>query len=135
LTVPSHFYSQAGVVALRPRGDAGREILLVTSRGGKRWVIPKGVIDIGSTAPEAALQEAWEEGGVRGRLSPTPIGGYRYRKWGGTCSVEVYLLEVDEESLSWPEDHLRRRRWLPPRSAADLVREKGLSEILLRLAQ
>src|SRR5688572_15344296 len=60
--------------------DGGVRILLVTSRGTGRWVIPKGN-SASSTGPHAAAaQEAEEEAGVSGPVCPTPLGSYRYRK-------------------------------------------------------
>ena len=51
-----------------------RKILLITSRGTGRWILPKGWPIDGLDSPGAALQEAWEEAGVReGRPSPEPI--------------------------------------------------------------
>jgi len=54
---------------------------MVTSRSGRRWVFPKGLIDPGHTPAEAALIEAWEEAGVVGTLDPDPVGNYVYDKW------------------------------------------------------
>ena len=45
--------------------EAGR-ICMVTSRSGKRWVVPKGRLEPGKSAGEIALQEAWEEAGLAG---------------------------------------------------------------------
>ena len=50
------YIRQSGAIPLRN----GR-VCLITSSNGKRWVIPKGLIDPGHTAGETALQEAWEE--------------------------------------------------------------------------
>jgi len=36
------------------------QVCLVSSRSGKRWVIPKGCLEPGKTAAEIALLEAWE---------------------------------------------------------------------------
>ena len=92
-SVPDHFYRQSGVIPLRRRrGEA--EVLLVTSRKGKRWVIPKGVIDEGFSPAESAAREAWEEAGIRGAISKRESGRYRYEKWGGVCTVRVFLLAV-----------------------------------------
>ena len=49
-------------------------VCLVTSRTGRRWVIPKGRIDPGHTAAEAARIEAWEEAGLLGVL--VVLGGF-----------------------------------------------------------
>ena len=48
------------VAALCYRGDdADRKVLLVTSRGTGRWIIPKGWPIRGMNAPQAARQEAF----------------------------------------------------------------------------
>jgi len=47
---------------------------------GKRdgtWVLPKGLVDPGETASDAALREGYEETGVRARLA-TKLGDVRY---------------------------------------------------------
>ena len=85
---PDHWYRQSGVIPLRCKGKK-TEVLLVTSRGGKRWIIPKGIIEPGLSAGESALREAWEEAGAQGDLRSGAAGSYRYRKWGGVCTVAV----------------------------------------------
>ena len=40
--VPEHFYTQSAVIPYRERNGA-IEVLMITSRKRKRWVIPKGV--------------------------------------------------------------------------------------------
>lgn len=52
-------------------GASGREVLMITSRETRRWVIPKGGRMAGKTDPQAAAVEAMEEAGVQGR-SPRP---------------------------------------------------------------
>lgn len=105
-------------------------ICLVTSSSGKRWVIPKGVIDTGQTAVETALQEAWEEAGLAGVLRPEPVGSYFYEKYGGTCQVAVFLMDVTEVADQWPEQLLRERVWLPVREAVQRIDEAGLRKII-----
>ena len=56
------------------------QILLVTSRGTKRWIVPKGWPEDGSTPAEAAAKEAGEEAGVTGTVKQRPIGVYSYEK-------------------------------------------------------
>ena len=60
--------------------DAPIRILLITSRGGSRWVIPKGQLKNGLAPHACAAREAEEEAGVRGAACPTPLGSYRFRK-------------------------------------------------------
>ena len=76
------YVRQAAAIPLRN----GR-ICLVTSSNGKRWVIPKGLIEPNQSAGECALQEAWEEAGLTGVLQQEPIGSYVYEKWCGVCHV------------------------------------------------
>jgi 8-oxo-dGTP pyrophosphatase MutT (NUDIX family) len=106
------------------------EICLIPSRSGKRWVVPKGIIDPGMTAPETALQEAWEEAGLRGELEPMPVGTYLYDKWGGTCHVTVYLMRVTEVADDWPERPTRQRRWLSTLLALEQVGDEGLRDMM-----
>src|SRR5262245_66422734 len=84
----------------------------ITSSNGKRWVIPKGLIDPGHTAGESALQEAWEEAGLVGVLSTHPVGSYLYEKWGSTCHVTAFRMQVTQAYDEWPEKGLRQRRWV-----------------------
>lgn len=108
----------------------GGQVCLVTSRSGKRWVIPKGCIEPGMTAGEIALQEAWEEAGLAGVLLPDPVGSYVYEKAGVTCHVTVFVLHVTEATDDWPERGMRERRWMSPGQAASTVEEHGLRELI-----
>ena len=103
-------YRQAAVL---PISD-GR-VCMVTSSSGRRWVVPKGMIDAGHTAGEAALIEAWEEAGLVGTLQTDPIGSYLYEKYGRTYHVIVFLMRVTEMASDWPERGIRKREWLDPR--------------------
>lgn len=110
-------------------------ILLVTSRGTRRWVLPKGNIDAGLTPHAAAAEEAEEEAGVRGATCPTPIGAYRYRKtkWTGASlmvDVDVFPIAVTDELPEWKEQHQRERRWFPLAAAADAVDEPDLKALI-----
>ena len=109
------------------------EVLLVTSSAG-RWIIPKGDIDEGVPAHQAAEQEAFEEGGVRGRIGGRPIGTFQTCKQQEGAAiladVDVFPLEVVEELEQWPEMGLRQRRWLPIKEAAEAVREPDLAIII-----
>jgi 8-oxo-dGTP pyrophosphatase MutT (NUDIX family) len=108
------------------------KVCLLTSRSGRRWVIPKGHIERDQTPAQAALAEAWEEGGVRGQLQPEPLGLYHYRKWGKTYRAVVYLLEVQEVAEEWPERAERRREWVPADTAAQLLQEPELRALIER---
>ena len=126
---------QVAAVAMRD-SEAGREILLVTSRDRGRWIVPKGWIEDDEDGGEAAAREAWEEAGIRGRLtSSRPIGSYRYvkernRRGDVECDVDVYLIDEVCEQAKWPEMKQRKRRWTPLPAALDLISEPGLKDVL-----
>ena len=113
-------------------------MLLVTSRGTGRWVIPKGW-----PAPElapglSAAQEAMEESGLVGQVSEQPIGWYHYHKRlsdGSAvyCTVEVFALAVERQLPAWPEQAERRTRWFALTEAADAVQEAELGAIIRNL--
>src|SRR5262245_8100844 len=122
---PSPWIRQAAAIPVK-NGHA----CLVTSSSGKRWVIPKGIIDPGKTAAEIALQEAWQEAGLVGLLNPEPVGSYLYAKYGGTCHVTVFLMQVTDAAEDWPERTLRQRAWLTPAQTLARVEDLGLREII-----
>jgi len=128
---PDSWYRQSGVVAVRVR-DGAPQVLLVTSAGGKRWVIPKGIVEVDHSPASSAAKEAWEEAGVTGKISRRMIGRYSYEKWSGVCTVLVYRLDVDEIHRTWPEAHVRRRKWLRPAAAAARVGDPVLAQIILQ---
>jgi 8-oxo-dGTP pyrophosphatase MutT (NUDIX family) len=105
-------------------------VCLITSRNGKRWVVPKGCLEPGKSAAEIALQEAWEEAGLTGRLGAEPIGSYFYQKDGATFHVLVFLMHAAAEAGDWPERSFRERRWLSPDRAANRVADPGLRKLI-----
>ena len=119
------YVRQAAAIPMR-----GGKICLITSSNGKRWIIPKGLIEPGQTAGETALQETWEEAGLVGVLNPEPVGSYLYDKWCGTCHVTVFLMEVHEVVQDWPEGNLRQRSWVSKASALSRIEDPGLLDIL-----
>ncbi len=105
-------------------------VCLISSRGGKRWIIPKGCMEPGKTSGEIALQEAWEEAGLVGVLRPEPIGSYLYNKFNNLYHVTVFVMDVTEAAEDWPESGLRKRVWVDPADALARVQEKGLRELI-----
>jgi 8-oxo-dGTP pyrophosphatase MutT (NUDIX family) len=116
---------QAGAI---PVSDG--QVCLVTSRSGKRWVVPKGCMEPGKSAAEIALQEAWEEAGLVGVLQPDPVGSYLYEKAGLTCHVTVFLMRVTDMADDWPERQVRERLWLSFSQALRQIEDLGLRELI-----
>lgn len=126
---------QVAALCTRGKGD-DKQVLLVTSRGTGRWIIPKGWPIRGMASSQAALQEAWEEAGVKDATAKSdPIGRYAYNKTTGSglpMPVEalVYAVNVNGLENDFPEAGQRERRWVSPREAAKLVDEPELQSIL-----
>ncbi len=128
---PQSWYVQSGVLAYRDEGE-GIRIVLVTSTKKSRWVIPKGIVEDGMTSADSACKEGLEEAGVVGRVAGEPAGTYCYKKWGATCTVEVFPLLIEEVLATWPESFIRERIFVSPEEACRLLKEEELKEIIRR---
>lgn len=122
---------QVGALCL---DDAGR-VLLITSRGTGRWIIPKGWPMEGRSLPGAAAREAWEEAGAVGRIQRNEIGRYNYLKdqdegFSVPVEVRVFPFLISKLSEHFPEEGERTRQWFDLEEAAELVAEPGLAQIL-----
>jgi 8-oxo-dGTP pyrophosphatase MutT (NUDIX family) len=116
------------------------EVMLVTSRETRRWIIPKGWPHMGKAPHRSAAREAFEEAGVVGAVSRQSVGSFSYEKRlkkGGVvaCEVLVFALEVKRQSKEWPEKRERKVRWLSAKVAAKTVQDRELGKIIRRLAR
>jgi 8-oxo-dGTP pyrophosphatase MutT (NUDIX family) len=115
--------------------DGEMRILLVTSRGTRRWIIPKGWPMKGKKPHRAAELEAQEEAGAKGRIARRPFG--QYEAWKRLtdhfvlCTVDVYPLQVRRQRKRWLEQSERHAAWFSALDAADLVEEPGLRALIL----
>ena len=113
----------AGIVLFRRRGDQ-LQVLLVKPGGPfwrnkdvGAWMIPKGGIEAGETAAQAALREFAEETGTRLTQVPFPLA--TVRQAGGKL-VQAFALEGDLEAaratsntfeVEWPPRSGQRRHF------------------------
>ncbi|QGA55791.1 NUDIX hydrolase [Brucella sp. 6810] len=125
------------VAALVYRREMGAlQVLVITSRGTGRWIIPKGWPQVGRTLAGAALREAFEEAGIRGDVSHEPIGSYIYCKMDlpperiNQFTVAVYAVQFTSQEKDWPEREQRLCEWVSPGEAANRVEEVELKQIL-----
>jgi len=126
--------TQFGALCWRKRAD-DVQVLLVTSRRRKRWIIPKGWPQDNATPAKAALAEAWEEAGVEGKVKPTCLGIYSYNKdlIAGSlmpCVVAVFPVKVKKLRGSFPEKSDRRRKWFSLEKAAKKVDDPELAALV-----
>ena len=131
--------TQFAALPCRVTGDGSRQVMLLTSRGTGRWIIPKGWPIKGLKPREVAAREAYEEAGLIGRVArKKPVGTFHYAKQLDTdpllCEVHVFLMWVDTQLADWPERAERQTQWFDVADAAGRVDEGGLAEIILRLS-
>jgi 8-oxo-dGTP pyrophosphatase MutT (NUDIX family) len=131
--------TQVGALPFRTTADGHFEVLLVTSRGGRRWIIPKGWPVRGLEPHESAAREALEEAGLIGTVHPEPIGSFTHIKGvkGGTplrCTVTVYPMQVESTRGWWRERGQRDLQWCSPEQALELVAEKSLRDVIVCLS-
>lgn len=132
--------TQYGVLPVRRAADGGLEVMLITSRETRRWVVPRGNPISGKSPAGSAAQEAWEEAGIIGPVEPEPIGQYSYqkrRRLGLTVPaiVLLYRMDVAEERDDWPEKGQRERRWFRAEEAAAAVHEADLAKLIRRASR
>ncbi len=115
------------------------EVALITSKGGKRWIIPKGWPEKHLSLRETAALEALEEAGTEGVLAEEPIGSFVYEKkrkgYSVPCRVFVFPLLVCTQRLDWKEREKREVRWCHIAAAAERADDKGLAWLLAGLAK
>lgn len=112
------------------------QVLVITSRRSKRWIMPKGWPMDGKTPGAAAEREAWEEAGVRGKMSEACLGAYAYDKIKSgedvvPCLAMLYPLKVKNLHNKYPERKERRRKWVSRKKAAKLVNAPDLARLIL----
>lgn len=126
----------AGVLLFRQR-DGGPEVLLIKPGGpfwrnkdAGAWMIPKGMVERGEAAAEAALREFEEETGTKLSAVPFPLASVRQA---GGKIVQAFAVEGDLDptairsidfEIEWPPRSGRRERF--PEAAE--ARWMGLAE-------
>ncbi len=124
---------QVGALPIRFRGGDA-QVLLLTSRETRRWIIPKGWPMKGRSNWASAAQEAKQEGGILGKTSKRPIGSFLYFKRREAhfdlCRVEVFALLVEKQLRAFREKGQREARWFSLEDAAEAVQEPGLAALL-----
>jgi len=127
--------TQFAALCYRMKGEKV-QVLLVTSRGSRRWIIPKGWPIDGLTPAQSAAREAFEEAGVTGRVHELCLGVFSYAKYvdrstGLPCLAMVYPLRVKSLGTDYPERGERRRKWFSRKKAAQRIAEPELAHMIL----
>ncbi len=131
---------QYGALPYRFTQAGSLELLLVTTRQSKRWIVPKGRPIKGLKPAKAAAREAYEEAGIRGAVEEKSIGSFRFQKTldgapNILCEVRVYALKVKQQLRIWPEAPQRTPRWFDPAEALSAVNDAGLKSLISRFVE
>lgn len=132
---------EAGVLTFRCRKKGEPEILLISRRRSKKWGIPKGRVEPQLNFSELAAQEAFEEAGVVGYVSPNSVGMFRERRRSKNelsqqiIEVWIFLFKVRKTPVKWPEIRKRQTRWVSCQIAAQQLREPVLVHLCHWLAR
>jgi 8-oxo-dGTP pyrophosphatase MutT (NUDIX family) len=132
---------QYGALPYRFTQTAGLEILVVTTRQSRQWIVPKGWPIKRLTPSKSAAREAFEEAGVRGKVGARAIGAFRYKKRASgngadpDYEVTIFPLLVRRQSATWPEFGQRVVQWVDPQRAIVLIRDPELKAIVEKFAK
>lgn len=125
----------AGVVAVS--ADKKKVLVVESTNRKNHYVLPKGGYEMDEPTPEcAATREAWEEAGIKGKIT-TDLGVIRDpagkkkdgRKPRPPTIYYFFEFTVETEEEKWPEMHKRKRRWMTYADAADCFAQMQRPEL------
>ena len=110
---------QAGGIVFR--GNKGNaEILVIRAKKNPgHWIFPKGHIERGETAAEAAVREVREEAGVDARVVKPVHPAIEFEIGAERIHVQYYLLAATGGSGKGEKD--RDPRWCAPDAALEAI--------------
>ena len=110
---------QAGAIAVRGEGPDAEVVLVRAKKNPSDWIFPKGHIEPGETAAQAALRELGEEAGVSGEVM-APVGVSTFQSEDERVEVVYFLVRAVDSS----QQAEREVRWYPfPKARAALTYE------------
>lgn len=121
----------AGGLVVRPI-EGRPHIVAVRLKQGAVLALPKGHIDPGESAKEAAAREVREEGGVEGQLAEK-LGDVRYwyQRDGERVLkvVSFFLFHYRSGSVEDHDDEVESAEWVPLEEAPKLLSYRGEKEM------
>ncbi|KAL6654745.1 hypothetical protein ACP70R_008210 [Stipagrostis hirtigluma subsp. patula] len=119
------------------------QVLMISTPKRSDLIFPKGGWEDDESIDEAACREAFEEAGVKGILSATPLGEWIFKSKSkqnscglqGACKGFIFALQVTELLESWPEQITHGRRWVPIEEAYEISRYDWMREALDKLKE
>lgn len=125
---PNQTVKKAGGVILSKNDPS--KLLLIYRASLKDWSLPKGHVDPGETAEEAAVREAAEETGLRVAIEKE-LAPLEYATPNGKmAAVRMFLMRSEDDSTLKPEHPGDQVVWLSPAEASERVSYDNLKEWL-----
>jgi ADP-ribose pyrophosphatase YjhB (NUDIX family) len=126
--VDSPIDEEAGAIVMRLTGQDPEVLLVRAKRPPHDWIFPKGHIEAGETAEDAARRELAEEAGVTGRLLGF-VGESRFVNRDRDFHVVYHLFEPLVTGL--PHES-REQEWFTIVQATDALAFQGAQDLLIR---
>ncbi|WP_374302079.1 NUDIX hydrolase [Paracoccus sp. (in: a-proteobacteria)] len=123
-----------GVICHLPGKKKG-EVVLVTRKSRKEWILPKGRRIAGKSGSRSALREAYEEGGLKGRVFTGKKAEVTSTQNGKKVRLTLYYMRIDKLLKRWPERGQRKRVVVSHAEAVKLVSCSGMRRGLKRLGK
>jgi len=98
---------QAGAIAFRIEDDEPQILIVRAKKRPHEWIFPKGHIEKGETAKEAAVRELEEEAGVRG-TALSLVGTLEFESGDEPVSCDYYLVKFVKKV---PREEKREVKW------------------------
>ena len=105
--------SEAGAVVYRRKGGEPLVLIVTAKDNPMLWLFPKGHIESGESAADAARREVQEEAGVVANVTER-LGTTEYEFGGKTIVVDYFLLAFVSEHGAFEG---RRKAWVSPAEA------------------
>ena len=107
MTPTKRFIDQAGAVAVRGRGSDAEVLVVRARKNPQHWIFPKGHLEKGERAEDAALRELREEGGVDGSIVRL-LGVSTFDSGNEQVKVSYFLVRF---ARTVPPAEVREARW------------------------
>ena len=125
-----------GVIFRRSSQNAGVVEILLIQDSKQRWTIPKGHIEEGETARQAAEREIKEETGLQEMKVLDWLGkiNFRYRRGNSLVlmTTEIFLVKAGGKSgIVKPEKWMASLAWLPAQDALEKIEYEDIGKLIL----
>jgi 8-oxo-dGTP diphosphatase len=121
---PTH----AGGIVVRRDGPQPRFLLVTARRSPDEWVLPKGRIEKGETAAEAAVREVLEESGVTA-VAGARVGDLEYKTPRGRIRARFFVMAFRSEA---EPGESRERAWVTTDGARKRLRWDDARQLIER---